>query len=38
MADLDDDERQLAEGRTKDRGLVLNLLAKLPGGRVTGAR
>ena len=38
LAHMDDDERQVAEGRPKDRGLVLDLLAKLPGGRVTAAR
>lgn len=38
LGDLDDDERQVAQGRTRDRGLVLSLIAKLPGGRMTGAR
>jgi len=37
IADLDDDEQQIAEGRPQDRGLVLSLLAKLPGGRIADA-
>lgn len=38
IADLDDDGRQIAEGRPRDRGLVLSLIADLPGQRMMGAR
>ena len=38
IAELDDDERQIAEGRPQDRGLVLSAIANLPGQRMTGAR
>jgi len=38
IAELDDDERQVADGQANDRGLVLSLIAALPGGRMTGAR
>jgi predicted nucleotidyltransferase component of viral defense system len=36
LADLDDDERAVAEGRPQDRSLVLRLLGELPGGRLVG--
>ena len=36
LADLDDDERAVAEGRPQDRSLVLRLLGDLPGGRLVG--
>lgn len=35
LADLDAEERQLAEAREQDRDLALRLLADLPGGRLT---
>ncbi|MGC9219872.1 MAG: nucleotidyl transferase AbiEii/AbiGii toxin family protein [Solirubrobacteraceae bacterium] len=38
IAELDDDEQQVAEGRQQDRGLVLSMIANLPGGRMAGAR
>jgi hypothetical protein len=36
LADFDDDERAVAEGRPQDRSLVLRLLGELPGGRLVG--
>ncbi|MGH9019270.1 MAG: nucleotidyl transferase AbiEii/AbiGii toxin family protein, partial [Acidimicrobiales bacterium] len=36
LADLDDDERAVAEGRPQDRNLVLRLLGELPEGRLAG--
>lgn len=36
LADLDEDERQLALAREQDRPLALSLLAKLPGRRLDG--
>lgn len=38
LADFDDDERAVAQGRPQDRNLVHRLLGALPGGRMTGAR
>jgi hypothetical protein len=38
IADLDDDERQVAAGRAQDRGLVLSMIANLPGRRLASAR
>ena len=38
IAELDDDEQQVAEGRPQDRGLVLSMIANLPGERMPGAR
>jgi hypothetical protein len=35
LADLDDEERQLAASREQDRHLALRLLGSLPGGRLT---
>ena len=37
LADLDDDERTLAQAREQDRPLALRALAALPGGRLTDA-
>jgi uncharacterized protein len=37
LADLDDDERTVVQGRPQDRSLVLRLLGELPGGRMLGA-
>ena len=34
LADLNAEERQLAQAREQDRGLALDLLAKLPGARL----
>jgi predicted nucleotidyltransferase component of viral defense system len=34
LADIDAEERQLAQAREQDRGLALDLLAKLPGARL----
>ena len=36
LADLDDDEKQIALGREQDRHLALSLLSGLPGGRLDG--
>lgn len=36
LADLDDDERQIAKSREQDRPLALRLLADLPGNRLDG--
>ncbi len=38
LADLDDDEQTLAQGRPQDRNVVLRLLGDLPGSRLNGAR
>jgi predicted nucleotidyltransferase component of viral defense system len=38
LADLDDDERTVAQGRPQDRNVVLRLLGDLPGRRLTDAR
>ncbi|GAA0921070.1 nucleotidyl transferase AbiEii/AbiGii toxin family protein [Virgisporangium aurantiacum] len=37
LADLDDDERTLAQAREQDRPLALHVLAALPGGRLANA-
>jgi hypothetical protein len=34
LAELDDDERQIAKSRERDRPLALRLLADLPGDRL----
>jgi predicted nucleotidyltransferase component of viral defense system len=38
LADLDNDERTVAQGRPQDRNLVIRLLGDLPGRRLTGTR
>ena len=38
LADLDDDERQLAAARGQDRPLALKLLAELPDALLGGRR
>jgi predicted nucleotidyltransferase component of viral defense system len=38
LVDLDSDERRVAAGNAADRGLVLRMLALLPGCRLTGCR
>jgi predicted nucleotidyltransferase component of viral defense system len=38
LANLDDDERIVAQGRPQDRDVVLRLLNDLPDGRLTAAR
>ena len=38
IGSLDDDERAVAQGRARDRTMVLRLLGELPGCRLVGAR
>jgi predicted nucleotidyltransferase component of viral defense system len=38
IAELDEDERQVAAGRPQDRSLVLSMIANLPRARMAGAR